>query len=138
MFGGFFAPIYTNKESLLRRKYLCGSTEIANFGIGGKKREEIFFMLRKKKQSARCAKIAGITDKGYLCRERVAAFLKLMRSTQLRQTASVFIHTDCPPFGAVTQRTHTQPFVRYALPVEKSKLSGFSKLIRYLTELITE
>ena len=95
-------------------------------------------MLRKSQSSARRAKRAGITDKIYLCGERVAATLRLTRSRQLRQTALVITHLSVAcPFGAAIQRTHTQP-IRYALPVEKSELSGFSKLTRYITELITE
>lgn len=92
-------------------------------------------MSKTNQPSARCAKIAGATDMFHLCGERMAAFLKLMRSIELRQTASVIIYPDCRPFEAVIQRTHSQPFVWHALPVEKSEFSGFSKPIRYLTEL---
>jgi len=99
-------------------------------------------MSNKIKPSARHAKETGLTDiLTPLCGERVAATLELTRSTTLRQTASVISnHIGCPPSGAAIQRTQTQPFARYALPVGRLVSSRFFKtyMVSYSTQIIEE
>jgi len=90
------------------------------------------FMLRKRKSSAREAKEVGTADKIYLCGECVVAALKLTAN-------GVGYHISYWLFAVwsshTTAHADTTMFAHYALPVERSKLSGFSKSIRYLTEL---